>query len=226
MSAKKRSLSIRKTLLAENALTTLDAVMEFIGFDPEDETVPEATRNNLERLVNAASSYIETMTGRKFARRDYEETHYGSGSQELCVDQYPITKVARILDVENGQEVPPESYSLTEAGNIGVIYRDVGWASRGYHTGLANDAAAYKRYLKIFYTAGYILPKDGTEEAPCDLPFDLQYVVWQMVQQQWELAKNGANGLAAFSISDVSWTFDKEFSSQIKDVINKYMRLA
>ena len=49
-------------------------------------------------------------------------------------------------------------------------------------------------------------------------------IVWQMIQQQWGLAQYGANGLAAFSISDVSWTFDKETSSQVQDVISKYMR--
>ena len=45
-----------------------------------------------------------------------------------------------------------------------------------------------------------------------------------MVQQQWNLANNGANGLAAFSISDVSWTFDHALSEQVQAVINQYMR--
>ena len=68
------------------------------------------------------------------------------------------------------------------------------------------------------------MPKDATEEHPADLPYDLQYIVWQMVQQQWNLANNGANGLAAFSISDVSWTFDHALSEQVQAVINQYMR--
>ena len=75
------------------------------------------------------------------------------------------------------------------------------------------------------YTAGYVLPKDATEEEPETLPYDLQMIVWQIVQQQWSLAKNGANGLAAFSISDVSWTFDKELGSQVQDIINSYKRV-
>ena len=74
------------------------------------------------------------------------------------------------------------------------------------------------------YQAGYVLPKDATEERPADLPYDLQYIVWQMVQQQWNLANNGANGLAAFSISDVSWTFDHALGEQVQAVINQYMR--
>ena len=50
-------------------------------------------------------------------------------------------------------------------------------------------------------------------------------IIWQIVQQQWSLAENGANGLSAFSISDVSWTFDKELGSQVQDIINSYKRV-
>ena len=214
----------RKSLLAGNALTTLEEMMGFMGMDPEAEDIPDSVKNNLERLINGASSYIETMTGRKLARQEYRENHYGSGSQELCLEQYPIIRVERITDIASGTEIAPESYSLSEYGHIGVVYRDIGWAEMGYISGLANDMTARKRYLQVLYTAGYILPKNATEEQPSDLPYDLQYVIWQMVQQQWILAKNGANGLSAFSISDVSWTFDKELSSQVQEVISRYLR--
>ena len=214
----------RKSLLAGNALTTLDEMMEFMGMDPDDETIPDRVRNNLERLINGASSYIETMTGRKFARQDYTENHYGSGSQELCLNQYLIRQIDQIMDIENETVIDPASYSLIEYGHIGVVYRDKGWAYRGYIGGLANDKVAGKRYLRVLYTAGYVLPKDATESEPSDLPYDLQHIVWQMVQQQWTLANNGANGLSAFSLSDISWTFDKELSSQVQDIIGKYMR--
>ncbi len=214
----------RKSLLAGNALTTLEDVMDFIRLDPKDETIPDAAKNQLERLINAASSYIETMTGRRFGRQTYQEDHYGSGSQELCLEQYPIIRILRITDRENGKDMDPNSYSVSEMGAIGVVYRDEGWAPRGYVGGLANDQIAAKRYLRVEYTSGYILPKDATQKQPSDLPYDLQYIVWQMVQQQWGLVMSGANGLSAFSISDVSWTFDKELSGQVQEVISKYMR--
>ena len=216
----------RRSLLAENALTTLDEVMEFMGMDPEDETIPKLVKNNLERLINGASSYIETMTGRKFGRQSYQENHYGSGSQELCLEQYPIVEIEQIVDSVSKTKIAPESYSISEYGHIGVVYRDEGWLYEGYIAGLANDKVAGKRYLQVSYTAGYILPKDATEENPSDLPYDLQFVVWQMVEQQWQIASNGANGLSAFSISDISWTFDKELNSQVQEVIGRYMRWA
>lgn len=216
----------RKSLLAKNALTTLEATMEFLGLDPADPDVLDLTKNNLERLINAASSYIETMTGRKFGKQDYKEKHWGSGSQELCLEQYPIIQVDRITDLENAVDLSPDSYSISEYGEIGVLYRDEGWAERGYLAGLADDMVSKKRYLLVSYTAGYVLPRDATDEEPATLPYDLQYLVWQMVQQQWNLAANGANGLSAFSISDISWTFDKELSTQVKEIIGRYTRWA
>lgn len=212
----------RKSLLEENAMTTLEAAMGFLGIKEEDAT--DQAKDNLERLINAASGYIETMTGRRFRMQPYTEDHYGSGSQELCLNQYPVRTVESIVDKESGQEISPGSYSVSISGEIGVLYRDEGWSGRGYAAGLANDLAAGKRYLRVSYTAGYILPKDATEAQPSDLPYDLQYIIWQMVQQQWALAENGAGGLSAFSISDIHWTFDKELSAQAVDVIRRYMR--
>ena len=216
----------RVPLLSGNAMTTLEAMMEFIGMDPQDKDIPDAVRNNLERLINASSSYIETMTDRKFGCQKYVENHHGSGWQELCLNQYPIRTVESVMDVENRQIIDPDSYSFDDTGDIGVLYRDAGWADRSYLGGLALDKVAPKRYLKITYSAGYILPQNATEEQPSDLPYDLQYIIWQMVQQQWNLAKNGANGLSAFSISDVSLTFDKELSTEVQSVIDQYRRWA
>ena len=95
---------------------------------------------------------------------------------------------------------------------------------KGYRSGLSSDIRLLSRYLEIIYTAGYILPKDATDDQPATLPADLQWAVWQMVQQQWNLSSNGANGLSAFSISDVTWTFDKEQDPQVNRVLNQYMR--
>lgn len=212
----------RKSLLADNAMTTLETMLDFLGITETD----DSTKNNIERLINAASSYIETMTNRKFALREYTETHFPTGYQELCLKQYPIREVMSVEDTGYHQKLDPESYSFADTGDIGVLFSDAGWELRGYRSGLANDLTRINRCLKVKYQAGYVLPKDATEEHPADLLYDLQYIVWQMVQQQWNLANNGANGLAAFSISDVSWTFDHALSEQVQAVINQYMRWA
>jgi len=44
------------------------------------------------------------------------------------------------------------------------------------------------------------------------------------MQQEFSIIRNGAQGLSAFSISDVSWTFDKEPRSSWTDTIGRYIR--
>ncbi len=80
-------------------------------------------------------------------------------------------------------------------------------------------------YLEVKYTAGYVLPKDATEDDPCTLPADLQGVVWGIIQQEFSIMQNGAQGLSAFSISDVSWTFDKNPRESWLTTIGYYTRL-
>ena len=97
--------------LRENALTTLEDMVEFMGMDLE--SLPEATKNNIIRLINAASSYIETVTGRKFRKQEYTEQHFASGYQELCLNQYPILSVESVEDDEGGTL---SGYSFTDTG--------------------------------------------------------------------------------------------------------------
>ena len=52
--------------LAANAMTTLEDTMERLGIPPE--AADTAVKNNIIRLINSASAWIETITGRKFGK--------------------------------------------------------------------------------------------------------------------------------------------------------------
>ena len=45
-----------------------------------------------------------------------------------------------------------------------------------------------------------------------------------IAEQEFSILRNGAQGLAAFSISDVSWTFDKEPRASWMETLAHYMR--
>lgn len=210
--------------LSDGALTTLEDTMGFLGMDIRDDAVDVQAMNNITLIINAASAYIEKQAGRKFGKRDYSERHEGTGSQMLLLDNYPVREIKEIRDTASGSVVEEGEYYLENGGESGMVYRDSGWAKSGRRQGLANDLRTVAKSISVQYTAGYVLPKDGTAKAPSDLPYDLQYAVWLMVQQQWSLLANGAGGLAAFSISDVSWTFDRVESPMVTDVIAKYRR--
>lgn len=208
--------------LAPNAMTTLEDTLERLGI-PEDQATT-AVKNNIIRLINAASAWIETITGRKFGKATYVHRYAAPGVQELVLQQYPIRSVEYVLDVYSGVTYDPSSYDFVMEGNIGVLYRDEGWPFRGYPYGLANDIRMASRSLEVKFTAGYVLPKDATEDEPSDLPWDILSIVWGIAEQEFSILTNGSQGLSAFSISDVSWTFDKEPRSSWMETLAHYMR--
>jgi len=209
--------------LAPNALTTLDDVKNLLGMDSSD--VDEQRDTVLTMLINGVSSWIERLIGRKLGKDTYVHQLDAQGRQELILLQWPILSVDYARDTSENKVIPPDSYSFNMQGDIGILYRDKGWPFRAYRSGLAYDVHNIKRVIEVKYTAGYVLPKDATEEEPATLPCDLQMVVWGAIMQEFALMQNGAQGLKAFSISDVSWTFDKEPRQEWLTTIGLYARL-
>ena len=206
-------------MLANNALTTLDRMKLMLSLDDETD---ERTCTLVELLINKASSWVEQQVGRPLGKNTYREFYEADGQQELVTLKYPIVSVDYVK--EGGRFVPPVLYDYGQTANIGVIYRDDGWLRAGYRRGLANDIIETKRNIEVCYTAGYVLPKDATDEEPQTLPADLEGLVWDMVSQAYANMQNGSQGLKSFSISDVSWTFDKSTPAAWLQIVNLYRR--
>lgn len=206
-------------MLAENALTTLNRMKLMLGLsDSEDERTDEIVT----LLINRASSWIERQTGRHLGKRSYRQRYDADGQQELVTLEYPIVSVECVK--EDGKEVAPSRYDHSQDGSVGVIYRDEGWLKAGYRRGLAYDIVAPKRAIEVCYTAGYVLPKDAAEDNPQTLPADLEGLLWDIVSQTYTSLQNGSQGLNSFSISDVTWNFDKSQHSEWTQLINLYRR--
>lgn len=239
-------------MLAANALTTLERMKLMLGMTNPDssleklkmmlglpagsEVPPEQLEQMLglseaeskqtdlviEMLINRASAWIESMTGRHLSRQSYHQWYDADGSQELVLLEYPIVSIESIK--EDSKLVDPSRYDFGQTGHIGVVYRDEGWLKAGWRRGLAYDIVAPKRVIEVEYTAGYVLPKDATDDDPQTLPADLEGLVWDMVAQAYASLQNGSQGLGAFSISDVSWKFDKATNPEWVRTVNLYRR--
>ncbi len=206
-------------MLAANALTTLERVKLMLGLsDVNDERINMI----LSLLIDKASAWVERQTGRHLGRDTYQQRYAADGQQELVTLEYPIIKVEFVK--EDGRLVDPGLYDYGQTGNIGVIYRDDGWLKASYRRGLAYDSVATKRNIEVRYTAGYVLPKDATADDPQTLPADLEGLVWEMVAQAYTSLQNGSQGLTSFSISDVTWAFDKSTPAAWSQIINLYKR--
>lgn len=206
-------------MLANNALTTLERMKLMLGLsDIEDEKVDEMVT----LLINRASSWIERMIGRHLGKHSYHQWYDADGQQELVTIEYPIISVEYVK--EDGKLVDPSCYDYAQTANVGVIYRDKGWLRAGYRRGLAYDIINTARVIEVSYTAGYVLPKDATEDDPQTLPADLEGLLWDIVSQAYTSLQDGSQGLSSFSISDVSWNFDKSTPSSWTQLINLYRR--
>ena len=179
----------------------------------------------LVNLINGVSAWIERMLGRSLGKQTYTQRYLATGEQELVLLQWPIVSVEYVKDLQRGTFVDPVLYDHDTTGLIGTLWRDEGFPLHGFRGGLAYDIFAYKRALEVQYTAGYVLPQNGTEDDPTTLPYDIQMIVWGAVMQEFSLIQSGAAGLKAFSISDVSWKFDKEPRQEWLTTLRLYMRL-
>ena len=239
-------------MLAENALTTLDRMKRMLGLTNKDAALEklklmlglpagseippeqldqmltlagaedEQTDLIIEMLINKASAWIERVTGRRLGKQSYHQWYDADGSQELVLIEYPIISIESIR--EDGNLVDPSRYDFEQTGHIGVVYRDEGWLKAGWRRGLAYDIVTQKRVIEVEYTAGYVLPKDATDDDPQTLPADLEGLVWDMVAQAYASLQNGSQGLSSFSISDVSWDFDKGTNPEWVRTVNLYRR--
>lgn len=206
-------------MLAENALTTLDRMKLMLGLS---DIADERTDEIITLLINRASSWIERQIGRHLGKRSYHQFYDADGQQELVTLEYPIISVEYVK--EDGREVDPKCYDYSQTAEIGVIYRDEGWLKAGYRRGLAYDIVAPKRVIEVSYTAGYVLPKDATEDDPQTLPADLEGLLWDVGSQAYTNLQNGSQGLSSFSISDVTWNFDKSMPETWTQLISLYKR--
>lgn len=205
--------------LAANALTTLQRMKLMLGLsDVADERIDEI----ITLLINKASAWVERQTGRHLGKQSYRQWYQADGQQELVTEEYPIISVEYIK--EAGALVDPSLYDFGQTGNVGVIYRDDGWLRASYRAGLAFDSVATKRNIEVSYTAGYVLPKDATEDDPQTLPADLEGLIWEIVGQAYTNLQNGSLGLSSFTISDVTWIFDKGSKAEWSQLINLYRR--
>lgn len=209
-------------MLASNALTTVERMALMLDIPTDGKKKDERTTQIIELLINRASALIETQLGRHLGKDSYHQWYEADGQQELITLEYPIISVECIK--EGGRLVDPRCYDFGQTGHIGVIYRDDGWLKDGYRRGLAFDIVELKRNIEVWYTAGYVLPKDANKRNPQTLPADLEGLVWDMVAQMYATLSNGSHGLTAFSISDVSWHFDKQSNPEWQKIINLYRR--
>ena len=192
-------------VLADNALTTLARLKQFNGIDEAD----TSQDFKLGFLIDSASQEIENVLGRKLKKSQYTEKVKGNNRLTIQVKNYPLLEVDSIKI--NGSLVNESDYAHDESG---IIEGTRPWGASGLHYGISNFMVQQSKNIEIAYLAGYVLPKDETEEEPRTLPYDIEAALFSMINGAMALT-DGAAGLKSFAISDVRWEWDKDYMRSI-----------
>ncbi len=134
-----------------SALTTVDNVKKFLSIkgDVDDEL--------LERIIKAASAFIENWLGREILAHNVIEYRDGNGKDEIIFGELPVLEVTRVSVFDR---VIPASPDFQQFG-----YRFADWwlvlQGEFFHRG--------RRNVQIDYRAGYEVVPDDIEQAVIDL---------------------------------------------------------
>lgn len=181
--------------LKPNALTTVENVISVIKtypFLPEGLDFTDAdVITEIERLINQWSSTIQTFIRRDVGASTRIEFVSGSTYPYLVLNHYPIREITSIEQIDGVGNVVAtldiESLmKMVSSDDLakGMLYLEPNFAQRYSSVGIitSNRQNALRGY-KVTYEAGYILPKDATEEVPSDIPSDLENLVIDLVKE-------------------------------------------
>lgn len=186
--------------LAANALTTVEQVKLHNGIDLGDSSQNEL----ITFLINACSAFIERRTGRKFGRGNYTEYLTGSGSDVIYLKTPPVSSIVSVT--ENGSVLSASGYSYDPVN--GKLQNENGLWDQGL------------RKITVVYWGGYILPKDGTEATPSDLPDDINLACVKLVSEI--LNKKDSEGVRSASAGGLNVQWEKELDTTTDKIIKSY----
>ena len=212
--------------LVAHALTSRARLKEYLGIDVGD-TSKDAI---LDSLINRATDWFESVTGRRYKKATYDEL-YDGGSDKLFLKNYPVRVLTSIKFRENTIAAP--TYKDFNANDF-VIYKEAGYIQflfRNTRTisGVLVSGATTKdvQSLRANYEAGFLIDFGfPTDPLKHNLPFDIEDIVIRMTSKSFNRRK--ADGVSQESVEGASITWanptKEQLSATDRSTISKYSR--
>lgn len=208
--------------LADNALTSVVNAKAYLG--------GVCASNDLGRLINQASTLIESQAFRSFGIQSVTEEVPGYGTLRLLVERTPLKSISEIR--YDGDAIDLTEVEIENAG-AGSIIRPGGWRwtahvkddiSRGPIPG------SELNLWEVDYVGGYVLPKDdGDPAAPIsgastDLPSDLELACLELIRQIQTVQSRDPT-VRSEKLMSWSATYDNSLRNTMVDtIVAKYRR--
>lgn len=193
--------------LKDNALISLAEAKEHLSI-PSGTTSADA---RLEKIINAASSAIESQTHRKLTTKSYQQIFDGAGANKVLLHQWPVQTIDAVYVDGNSifdanSLIDPSDYLLEK--EIMVTYID-----RTFPRGYSN--------VRVDYTAGYgtVSP---TETG--DIPEDLRWACSELVAWYYNSTSNKRIGVTSKGKLGESVSFVQRIPEHIEMLLGPYMR--
>jgi hypothetical protein len=228
-------------MLKDNALTTVDAVIGAIKMNPHvnatitwnDTDVIE----QIERLINMYSADVESFTRRSFGVQTYIEYQSGTNQPYLVLNNSPIRSLESVELIGSNGEI----FSAIDVEKMwnelsyrdksaGLLYFEPNFVSRFSYYGLRPETFVSLRSIRVVYTAGYILPKDATDNVYSDLPSEIEGVVIEICKDKFikDVDQKRAEGLIQLTEGNVqrNWGVPTKvlLNSDHKSILKRYKK--
>lgn len=157
----------------------------------------------LDRLITAASAFIESWLSRTIAVATYTKTFNGHGGQALFLPDRPVVAVTAVQI--DGQDLSP-STSIYEAG---FVYDEYEVALRGYtfYRGFQN--------VSVTWSAGL------ASNAPTDVPDDLQQACIELIALKYRRMGEENKKSAHLGTETVSFVVE-DMPPAVKTILQQY----
>jgi uncharacterized phiE125 gp8 family phage protein len=192
-------------MLYSHALTSLEVVEEYLGLSDGQDAVL------LERLINAYSSYLEQITGRKLKSRTYTNFRiHGNGRTGILLPEWPVTKVTGLV-------IQDDSFQNVEIIDVVAtnkkLYIDIATGTLYLNESVF---ATGNFNILITYIAGYLA---GSHDAELSL---LEQAVLMMIQHAYVNRGVQDTTMRSEKIGDYSYT-RAAFKSLPDDIVDGVM---
>jgi uncharacterized phiE125 gp8 family phage protein len=162
-------------------------------------------------LINRASAFANKFTGRQLLEADFTEYYDGDGTDELTLNNYPVSDVESLHDdtlraFGSDTEIDEDDIILDGAAGIIKLWNGTFTFLKG------------KRNVKVVYTAGY---------ADDAVPHDLKEAVLMIVQHHYKrVYQDQRIGLASETVGDHTMQYSEEaIPKKAADTLARYRRI-
>lgn len=178
-------------------LTTLARVKEWLNIKPADTSQDSL----LNRMITAASAFVESWLNRTFAITAYSELLDGTGGRRMGLGNYPILTVTKV-------QVGTQLYSPAPApGQLGYTFDK---------NAITLNQACFvrdKNNVVIEYTAGY-----------ASVPADIEQAVIEMIGLRFK--EKDRIGVSSKTLAGETISFSqKDMSSSTKTLLTQYKKV-